>query len=183
MRGLPKSIKSVCGCCQLQRYKHARENSISVILAFLTLFPVNFQSAWVSQLWHHMGVPLCLPLSLTIPPIFGSERKGIPDDDSKATAAKGEFSPHLFYVCACLLGAYRCVHYLPALKMGVIICRESHMVTWFLQLHEITASLQKKWHAEWRCLSIYNLLLLAATTVKNALRCTCMLLIGNLFSP
>lgn len=56
-------------------------------------------------------------LSLTNPPIFGSERKGIPDDDSKAPAAKGN-SLHICFLCVCvsIINARQCVHYLLELK-------------------------------------------------------------------
>lgn len=80
---------------QVRFYQDVAENSISVILTFPTFLPVNFQAAWGS-LFHSSDITRgfhCLPhsssRSLTIPPIFGSERKGIPDDDSKACAAEG----------------------------------------------------------------------------------------------
>ena len=55
--------------------------------------------------------------SLTIPPIFGSERKGIPDDDSKTCAALGN-SLHIYlHPCAHLLRGHQRVHHILHVKM------------------------------------------------------------------
>lgn len=65
------------------------------------------------------GAPLSSthPLPRTLPPIFGRERKGIPDDDSKGYTAKGN-SLHICFhaadvcVCVCVQGVHSCVHHL-----------------------------------------------------------------------
>lgn len=68
-------------------------------------FPVSKK---LSALWHHEGFRYAfhiVPPVLTIPPIFGRERKGIPDDDSKPSAAKGNSLHICFYaanVCMCV---------------------------------------------------------------------------------
>lgn len=108
---------------------------------------------------------------LAIPSIFGSERKGIPDDDSKASAAKGN-SLHICFLCVCVYVCYECIDvYFTSSRVD--ICREFKMAMWLFTAvwnnGQCLYLLKKKWHPQWRCLSIYNLLFLAATTVKNAL--------------
>lgn len=180
VRGLPKSISHERHVCYNSDF-----TNMHLRIAFLW-----FLHSWHSFLWissqresHSSDITRgfhSASSSLTIPPIFGSERKGIPDDDSKATAAKGNSLHICFYVCACLLGAYHCVHYLPKLRMGVKICREFKMVMWLLNNSPCVYLYRK---SGMQSLSIYNLLHLAATIVKNALRWTCMLLISSLFCP
>lgn len=101
----------------------------------------NFQSAWgwvfrstdITRGFHSTQLPHSASRSLTIPPIFGSERKGIPDDDSKAAVAKGN-SLHICFMHVCA-----CVHYLRMFKI-VYICEEFKMTTWLTQLSQKTTN-------------------------------------------
>ena len=114
----------------------------------------------------------CLPLSHNPTHIWKWE-EGNPRWWLKGFCCQGEFSPHLFCVCACVcvrvsvINVYRCAYDLLELKTEFYICWESEMVT--ARWNNSLVSWQKKWKPEWCCLSIYNLLLLAAMTVNNAL--------------
>lgn len=161
-----------------------------MILTFPTFLPVNFQAAWGS-LFHSSDITRgfhCLPhsssRSLTIPPIFGSERKGIPDDDSKACAAEG-ILPTSVSMCVhgmSVKSVSMCTLHLWA-ENWVLIGR---IGAWGIQSgyswNKGTAYVQKKWHPKWRSLAIYNLPHLAAMTDKNALYWICTFLKWALFS-
>lgn len=143
LRGLAKNIKCMCVCVSVcawgvrveKKITNACGNSISVILAFLTFLPVNFQSLWGSLFQScdiMRGVPRSASRSLTNPPIFGSERKGIPDDDSKAPAAKGNSLHICFRVCVyvSIINACQCVHYLHELRREFSCVGNSKMPMW-----------------------------------------------------
>lgn len=127
------------------------------------------------------GSTFCLPLSHKPTHIWKWE-EGNPRWWLKGSCCQGEFSPHLFYcayVCvrACLL--LMCVNvYITALNWrgshhlyGIKKCGSNS----YGKEQPLFVPAQKKWNREWCRLSIYNLHLLAAMTVKNAFWGVCML--------
>lgn len=90
-------------CSNSDFYKHAWGNSISVILAFLTFLPANFQSLWGSLFQSSditRGVPRSASRSLSHKPThIWKWEEGNPRWWLKGSCCQGEFSPHLFFVC------------------------------------------------------------------------------------
>lgn len=86
-------------------------------------FPVSVRLT-APELWHHEGVPLCLPHSASRshnPTHIWKWEEGNPRWWLKGFCCQGEFSPHLFfgvctYVCMSISNVYHCVHYPLELK-------------------------------------------------------------------
>lgn len=126
--------------------------SISVILAFPTFLPVNFQSAWASDItWRRRrgeGVPLpsafFFPFSLKPTHIWKWE-EGNPRWWLKCSLLLWETLHICFPLRACRLRGHQCEH--PHPKSGAFALDEVKMIMCFYQKPEIKAPrIQKEWH-------------------------------------
>ena len=134
--------RRVCVCWDF--YKHACGHSFSVILAFPTFLPVNFQSAWGSLFqssdimrgFHSAFHVLPPALSQSHPylEVRGRESQMM---TQRLLLPRGILSTSVLCVCMCvrvcvcvsIINVYQCAYDLLKLKTEFYICRESKMVT------------------------------------------------------